>query len=124
MAKRKPVSVLATCTPRNDYVVVHRDIVRRNEDGTVTSSGGIILPENTVPDHRETGIVLAVGPGRMRTNGKRVPVDLKLGDRVLIASYAAGVISGSMSESGSFDDPYVILREEEILAVLDPATKE
>lgn len=119
MAKSKPVSILAYGRPRNDNVIVQRDTIHRNPDGTALSRGGILLPDSVLPSHRETGTVIAVGPGLMQPNGKRIPLDLKPGDRVLITGYAALAISGSMVEDNDFSDEYVILKEEEVLSFLD-----
>ena len=56
----------------------------------------------------------------MGPNGKRIPLDLKVGERVLITGYVSLGMVDDLTNSNSFDDEYVILREEEILATISP----
>ena len=63
-----------------------RILVRRIEEQE-TKRGGIIIPD-TAKEKPQEGEVLAVGPGRLDDNGKRIPVDVKEGDRVLYSKYA------------------------------------
>lgn len=70
--------------------------------------GGIILPD-TAKEKPQEGEVLAVGPGRMTDDGRRIPLDVKVGDRVLYAKYAGTEIKIEGEE-------YIILRESDILA--------
>ena len=72
------------------------------------TKGGIVLPD-TVKEKPQEGEVLAVGPGRMTEDGKRVAMDVKIGDRVLYAKYG-GV------EHKEDDEELIILRESDILA--------
>jgi chaperonin GroES len=72
--------------------------------------GGIIIPD-TAKEKPMEGQVISVGPGKMLEDGKRSPMEVKAGDRVLIAKYAG-------TEIKIDDEEYVIMREEEILAVL------
>ena len=62
------------------------------------------------------GEVVAVGPGKQAEGGKREPMDVKAGDRILFGKYAG-------TEIKIDDQDYVIMREEEILAVLQEAAK-
>jgi len=75
-----------------------------------TVKGGIIIPD-TAKEKPMEGEVISVGPGKMMEDGKRSPVDVKAGDRVLFGKYAG-------TEIKIDDKEYVIMREEEILAVL------
>jgi chaperonin GroES len=72
--------------------------------------GGIIIPD-TAKEKPQEAEVIAVGPGKLLEDGKRSPMDVKTGDRVLMGKY-----SGSEIKLNDLD--YVILREEEILAVV------
>jgi chaperonin GroES len=72
--------------------------------------GGIIIPD-TAKEKPQEAEVFAVGPGKLLEDGKRSPMDVKTGDRVLMGKYSG-------SEIKLNDQDYVILREEEILAVV------
>jgi chaperonin GroES len=77
--------------------------------------GGIIIPD-TAKEKPMEGEVIAVGPGKLMDDGKRAPMDVKAGDRVLFGKYAG-------TEIKIDDDELVIMREEEILAVLGKEKK-
>ena len=87
-----------------------RLIVEPIEQEEKTASG-IILPE-TAKEKPQEGTVLAVGPGRKDEEGKPIPMDVKEGDRVLYAKYAG-------TEVKLEDKKYLILKESDILAILD-----
>jgi chaperonin GroES len=72
--------------------------------------GGIIIPD-TAKEKPLEGKVVAVGAGRLDDNGKRVPPEVKTGDRVLIGKYAG-------TEVKIDDIEHVIVREDEILGVI------
>ncbi len=72
--------------------------------------GGIIIPD-TAKEKPQEAEVVAVGPGKIQEDGKRQPMDVKAGERILIGKYSG-------SEIKIDDDEYVILREDEILAVV------
>ena len=72
--------------------------------------GGIIIPDTAKEKPQEAEIV-AVGPGKIQDDGSRAPMDVKAGDRVLVGKYSG-------SEIKIDDVDYVILREDEILAVI------
>ena len=74
------------------------------------SKGGIILPDSAQEKPKE-GEVVAVGPGRTDESGKREPLCVKKGDRVLFSSYA-----GTEIKEG--DEEFLILSEKDILGVL------
>lgn len=75
------------------------------------TKGGIVLPE-TAKDKPQEGEVVAVGPGRLLDNGTRVPIDLKVGDRVLFSKYAGNEVKID-------DEEYLIMREADILGVIE-----
>lgn len=72
--------------------------------------GGIIIPD-TAKEKPQEAEVVAVGPGKLNDEGKRQPLDVKAGDRVLIGKYSGSEIKLDGTE-------YVILREDEVLAVV------
>ena len=72
--------------------------------------GGIIIPDTAKEKPQEAELV-AVGPGKIQDDGSRAPMDVKAGDRVLVGKYSG-------SEIKIDDVEYVILREDEILAVV------
>ena len=91
-------------TPLGDNV-----LVKRLEAEEVTA-GGIVLPESAKEKPRE-GVVISVGPGRVRDDGSRNAVQVKAKDRVIFSSYA-----GTEVDVGG--EQYLIVREDEILAVV------
>ena len=90
--------------PLHDRVLLKR--IEENE----TVKGGIIIPD-TAKEKPMEGQVISAGPGKIMEDGKRSPMDVKAGDRVLFGKYAG-------TEIRIDDEEYVIMREEEILAVL------
>jgi chaperonin GroES len=86
-----------------------RILLRRIEDKEEVK-GGIIIPD-TAKEKPMQGEVISVGPGKIMEDGKRSPMDVKAGDRVLFGKYAG-------TEIKLDDEEYIIMREEEILAVL------
>jgi len=90
--------------PLLDRVIVER---HKAEEKT---PGGIIVPD-AAKEKPVEGQVVAVGPGRRLENGAIQPVDVKVGDRVVFGKYAGTEIKGN--------EGMVILREEEILGVLE-----
>ncbi|MFN8589676.1 MAG: co-chaperone GroES [Candidatus Eisenbacteria bacterium] len=86
-----------------------RILVRRVEEQE-TIRGGIIIPD-TAKEKPQEGEVVAVGPGRRNEDGKRIELEVKAGDRVLIGKYSGTDVKIDGTE-------YVILREDEILGIL------
>ena len=74
--------------------------------------GGIILPDTVDKERPEKGKVIAVGPGKLNKEGKRIPMEVKKGQIVLFKKYGPDEIKIE-------DKEYLIAREEDILAVLD-----
>jgi len=90
--------------PLGDRVVV--EPIEKEE----TTASGIVLPE-TAKEKPQEGKVIAVGPGRRDEEGKRIPMDVKEGDRVLFAKYAG-------TEVKLDDKKLLILSEKDILAII------
>jgi chaperonin GroES len=91
-----------------------RVLIKRLEEEKAVK-GGIIIPD-TAREKPMEGKVVAVGPGKMTDDGKRAPLDVKAGDRILFGKYAGTEIKVD-------EQDYVIMREEEILAVFETASK-
>ena len=87
-----------------------RILVKRLEEQEMVR-GGIIIPD-TAKEKPQEGKVVAVGGGKVGDDGKRIPLDVKAGDKILFGKYSG-------SEVKIEDDEYLILREEDVLAVLD-----
>jgi chaperonin GroES len=75
------------------------------------TKGGIVLPD-VAKEKPQHGEVLAVGPGALTEDGRRLPMDVKVGDRVLFAKYA-----GTEVKIG--EEEYLILRQSDILAIVE-----
>jgi chaperonin GroES len=87
-----------------------RVLLRRLEQDEVVK-GGIIIPD-TAKEKPQEAEVIAVGPGKLDDNGKRMPIDVKKGDRVLIGKYSGNDIKMD-------DEEFLIVREDEILCVIE-----
>jgi chaperonin GroES len=91
-----------------------RIVVKRIEEQE-TVRGGIIIPDSAKEKPQE-GEVVAVGNGKRLENGTLVPLDVKTGDRILFGKYSGSDIKLE-------GDEYMIMREDEVLGVLDAAPK-
>ena len=87
-----------------------RIIIQRLEEGE-QKVGGIIIPD-TAKEKPQQGKVIAAGNGKAKDDGKRVPLDVKAGDLILFGKYSGQEIKLDGEE-------YLIMREDEVLAVLD-----
>ncbi|NPV07128.1 MAG: co-chaperone GroES [Anaerolineae bacterium] len=87
-----------------------RVVVEPLEEEQVTATG-VYLPD-TAQERPMKGSVIAVGPGRLDDNGKRVPLEVKEGDKVLYAKYA-----GTEVKLG--DKELLVLKESDILAIIE-----
>ena len=87
-----------------------RILVKRVEEKELRK-GGIIIPD-TAKEKPQEAKVIAVGNGKVNEDGKRIPLDVKAGDRVLFGKYSG-------SEVKIEDEEYLILREEDILGILE-----
>ena len=90
--------------PLDDRVVV------RPVEAEEVKKGGIIIPD-TAKEKPQEGEIIAVGPGRMSDAGKRIPVEVKKGDRILFGKYSGTEVTIDAKE-------YLIMREGDILAIL------
>jgi chaperonin GroES len=87
-----------------------RILVERLEEQE-TRRGGIIIPD-TAKEKPQEAKVVAVGNGKVTEDGKKIPLDVKAGDRILFGKYSG-------SEVKIDDKEYLILREEDVLAILE-----
>ena len=94
---------MAKLEPLGDRVVI-----KTIERGEEVTKGGIVLPD-TVKEKPQEGEVVAVGPGRLTEDGKRIAMEVKVGDRIIYAKYAGMEIKLD-------DEEFIILRESDILA--------
>ena len=91
--------------PLNDRV-----LVQRMEEETKTK-GGIIIPD-TAKEKPAEGKIVAAGNGRLGDDGKRIPLEVKKGDRVLFSKYGGTEVKVEGEE-------YLIMREDDILGIVD-----
>ncbi len=91
--------------PLNDRI-----LVKRVEEETKTK-GGIIIPD-TAKEKPAEGKVVAVGNGKLGDDGKRVPLEVKISDRVLFGKYAG-------TEVKIEGDEYLMMREDDVLGVIE-----
>ena len=96
----------ATLKPLGDRLVV--EPIEMEE----TTASGILLPE-TAKEKPQEGKVIAAGPGKLDDSGKRVPMEVKVGDRVLYAKYAGTEIKLDG------DVKVLILKESDVLALVE-----
>ncbi len=87
-----------------------RVIVKRLEEEEKTK-GGIIIPD-TAKEKPQEGKVIAVGKGKMTEDGKLIPLDVKVGDKILFGKYSGTEIKVEGEE-------HLIMREEDILGVIE-----
>ena len=90
-----------------------RIIVQRLDEGE-QQIGGIIIPDSA-KEKPQQGKVLAVGDGRITDDGKRIPLDVAAGNLILFGKYSGQEIKLDGAE-------YLIVKEDEVLAVIDNAT--
>jgi len=87
-----------------------RILVKRVEEQEVRR-GGIIIPD-TAKEKPQEGKVIAVGNGKVTDDGKKIALDVKTGDRILFGKYSGNEVKIE-------DEEYVIMREEDVLAILE-----
>lgn len=87
-----------------------RLLVQRVEEETKTK-GGIIIPD-TAKEKPAEGKVVAVGNGKLGDDGKRIPLEIKVGDRILFGKYGGTEVKVEGEE-------YLIIREDEVLGVIE-----
>ena len=88
----------------------NRVLVKRLEDEVQTTAGGIIVPD-TAKEKPQRGKIVATGPGRMTDEGKRIEMDVKVGDEVLFGKWSGSEITIDGEE-------YLFMKDDDILAVL------
>jgi chaperonin GroES len=90
--------------PLHDRVIVKRLEEERK------SAGGIVIPDNAA-EKPDQGEVIAIGPGKRNDEGKREPLDVKVGDRILFGKYSGTTVKIEGTE-------YLVMREEDIMGVV------
>src|SRR4051812_812274 len=88
-----------------------RIVVKRVDEQDETTASGLIIPD-TAKEKPQQGEVFAVGKGKRLEDGKVVPLDVQVGDRILFGKYSGSEIKLDGQE-------YLIMREDEVLGVLD-----
>jgi chaperonin GroES len=91
--------------PLNDRILVER--VKEQEK----TKGGIIIPDSAKEKPAE-GKVISVGSGKLNEDGKRIPLEIKKGDRILFGKYGGQEIKVEGNE-------YLIMREDEVLCIIE-----
>ena len=97
------------------FTPLHDRIVVRRVEEAETTRGGIIIPDSA-KDKPQEGEVIAIGKGKLHEDGKVTPLDVKVGDRILFGKYSGTDIKIDGEE-------FTIMREEEVLGVLEGAAK-
>ena len=92
-----------------------RIVVKRLDEQEQTTVGGLIIPDSAKEKPQE-GEVVAVGKGKRLEDGKLVPLDVQVGDRILFGKYSGSDIKLDGEE-------YLIMREDEVLGILDAQPK-
>ena len=90
---------------------LHDRILVRREEEKEAKKGGIIIPDSAKEKPQE-GTVIAVGNGKVMEDGKKVSLDVKAHDRILFGKYSG-------SEVKIDDEEYLIMREEDVLAIIE-----
>ena len=85
-----------------------RILIKRLEEQE-QKKGGIIIPD-TAKEKPQEGKVIAVGNGKVSDEGKKIPLDVKAGDKILFGKYSG-------SEVKIDDEEYLIMREDDVLAI-------
>ena len=101
---------MAQIRPLHDRV-----ILRRITDSETKTAGGLFIPD-TAKEKPQEGEVVAVGKGKVKDDGSRIEPDVREGDRVLFGKYAGTEVKLDGEE-------YLIVREEEILGIIERASK-
>ena len=91
--------------PLSDHVVVESVVEEKKK-------GNIILPDTIEKEKSEKGKVVAVGPGKIDKDGKRIPIQVKKGDVVLFTKYSPNEVKVDGKD-------YLVIKEEDILAILE-----
>ena len=100
---------MATATSTKVQPLADRIVVKPLED-TEQMRGGLYIPD-TAKEKPQQGEVIAVGPGKMTEDGKRIPAELSVGDRILYGKYSGTEVTVA-------EEQYLILREADVLAII------
>ncbi|HSU15009.1 co-chaperone GroES [Longimicrobium sp.] len=100
---------MATATEVKVKPLADRVVVKALED-TETMRGGLYIPD-TAKEKPQQGEVMAVGPGKLSDEGKRIDMELKVGDKVLYGKYSGTEVTVD-------NEQYLILRESDVLAIV------
>ncbi len=92
--------------PLSDHILI--EPIKEREK----TKAGILLPETAEKERPEQGRVIATGPGRKTSSGKIIPLEVKVGDKVLFTKYGPNEIKVD-------DKEYLIAREDDILAIIE-----
>jgi chaperonin GroES len=92
---------------------LHDRIILKSIEEQESMRGGIIIPD-TAKEKPQEGVVMDVGNGKKTEDGKVIPLDVKAGDRILFGKYSGSEIKVDNEE-------YLILREDEVLGVIEAA---
>src|SRR5208282_2120916 len=92
-----------------------RIVVKRIEDDTEKTAGGLFIPDSA-KEKPQQGEVVSVGQGKRNDEGKLIPLDVKADDRILFGKYSGSDIKVD-------GDEYMIMREDEVLGVLEGGSK-
>jgi chaperonin GroES len=90
---------------------LHDRILVKREEEQDTKKGRIIIPD-TAKEKPQEGKVIAVGTGKVTEDGTRIPLDVKAHDRILFGKYSG-------SEVTVDDEEYLIMKEEDVLAIIE-----
>jgi chaperonin GroES len=90
---------------------LHDQIIVKRVEEEEKTKGGIVIPDSAKEKPYE-GKVVAVGPGKVKKDGKRIPMEIKAGDRILFARYAG-------SEVKIAGEEHLMMKEEDVLAVIE-----
>lgn len=96
---------MASLKPLSDRIIV------KALSAEETTSGGIVLPD-TAKEKPQQGEVLAVGPGKLLDNGKQVPMEIRVGDRVYYGKYSGTEVKLNGQE-------LVVLRQDDVLGIVE-----
>jgi chaperonin GroES len=100
---------MATAKSTKVQPLADRIVVKPLED-TEQMRGGLYIPD-TAKEKPQQGEVIAVGPGKMTEDGKRIPAELSVGDRILYGKYSGTEVTVA-------EEQYLILREADVLAII------
>ena len=92
--------------PLSDRIVVQANALEK------TTPSGIVIPDSAGQEKPAEGTVVAIGKGKLNNNGEPIPLQLKVGDKVLFGKYAGTNVKLD-------DKEYLVMREEDVMGVLE-----